>query len=181
MICPACTGEIPRDSVYCDLCGERLMFCPLCGKPGRGKRCIYDGTPLAAAAGTDSDGGFDPAGTNDPAGAPPLELRSPEFREPFRLRNGDVLGRTGGRFTRELAGRLEISGRHAAFSFDRLSGWTVTDLGSTNGTSVNGVPVAGSARLRDRDTIEIADLEFTVSIPQPGIEAPERTVRLGPK
>jgi hypothetical protein len=180
--CPVCAADIPRDSLYCDICGERLMFCPLCGKPGGGKRCIYDGTPLeAAAANTDPGDGSGPAVENDPAGVPPLELRSPEFREPFRVRNGDLLGRTEGRFRDLLADRHEVSGRHASFSFDPRGGWTVTDLGSTNGTAVNGVPVTGSARLRDRDTLLIADLEFTVSIPRPGIESPDRTVRLGSK
>lgn len=46
-----------------------------------------------------------------------------------------------------------VSRRHAAFI--RLDdGWAITDLGSTNGTRVNGVSVE-RARLRDGDVIEI--------------------------
>jgi len=33
------------------------------------------------------------------------------------------------------------------------------DLGSTNGVSVNGIPVLGSRRLRDRDRIQLGDIE----------------------
>ncbi len=46
-----------------------------------------------------------------------------------------------------------VSRRHAAFV--RLdAGWAITDLGSTNGTRVNGEPVE-RVRLRDGDVIEI--------------------------
>ena len=46
-----------------------------------------------------------------------------------------------------------VSRRHAAFI--RLEeGWAISDLGSTNGTRVNGAPVE-RARLADGDVIEI--------------------------
>jgi hypothetical protein len=40
-----------------------------------------------------------------------------------------------------------VSWRHLALAPDRSGGWTVTDLGSTNGTTVDGVPITGPTRL----------------------------------
>ena len=40
-----------------------------------------------------------------------------------------------------------VSWRHLALTPDRAGGWTVTDLGSTNGTTVDGDPVTGPTRL----------------------------------
>ena len=45
-----------------------------------------------------------------------------------------------------------MSSRHA--QLDRTAdGWSITDLGSTNGTMVNGVKIAGDHALRDGDII----------------------------
>ncbi|HSS49518.1 MAG TPA: GAF domain-containing protein, partial [Thermoanaerobaculia bacterium] len=49
-----------------------------------------------------------------------------------------------------------VSRRHAVFTFG-ASGWTVTDLGSKNGTLVNGVPVE-SRRLAERSWISFGGL-----------------------
>ena len=40
-----------------------------------------------------------------------------------------------------------VSWHHLALAPDRSGGWTVTDLGSTNGTTVDGEPVTGPTRL----------------------------------
>ena len=40
-----------------------------------------------------------------------------------------------------------VSWRHLTLAPDRSGGWMVTDLGSTNGTTVDDVPVAGPTRL----------------------------------
>jgi hypothetical protein len=40
-----------------------------------------------------------------------------------------------------------VSWRHVALAPDRSGGWTVTDLGSTNGTTVDGEPITGPTRL----------------------------------
>lgn len=56
-----------------------------------------------------------------------------------------------------------VSRRHAEVRRTR-DGWTVVDLGSTNGTRINGVPVT-DRRLEDGDTITVGDasLRFEAS------------------
>lgn len=48
------------------------------------------------------------------------------------------------------------SARHAVLTF-RGRGWYVEDLGSTNGTLVNGVPVSGALPLGFGDELQIGD------------------------
>ncbi|RMG16751.1 MAG: FHA domain-containing protein [Planctomycetota bacterium] len=54
----------------------------------------------------------------------------------------------------------EVSKSHCAFSNMGGEGWTLTDLNSSNGTAVNGVPLEPDRpyRLRPSDEIEIAEL-----------------------
>jgi V8-like Glu-specific endopeptidase len=54
------------------------------------------------------------------------------------------------------------SGRHAEFVFEG-GHWWIVDLGSTNGTRLNGVEVR-RARLQDRDRVSLADHEIEVRI-----------------
>lgn len=54
-----------------------------------------------------------------------------------------------------------VSGRHARFS---LMGQNlfVEDLGSTNGTAVNGQLIAAPTELRDRDVVSVGDVDIRV-------------------
>ena len=56
-----------------------------------------------------------------------------------------------------------VSKRHAelTFSDDQLQ---VRDLGSTNGTFVNGRPIRGAATLNDRDLLQFANVVYRVAI-----------------
>ena len=49
MQCPSCKENIDDDSRYCDQCGEQIFVCSVCGRPGKGKRCIFDGKEMVAA------------------------------------------------------------------------------------------------------------------------------------
>ena len=51
------------------------------------------------------------------------------------------------------------SGRHARI-YERDGGFFVDDLGSTNGTYLNGKRVRGEQRLRNDDRIQIGDTEL---------------------
>jgi len=49
---------------------------------------------------------------------------------------------------------LEVSARHAVFEHDGTT-WTIRDIGSTNGTFVNGQPVTNATALRSGDRIAL--------------------------
>ena len=53
----------------------------------------------------------------------------------------------------------ELSAKHAAFEHTR-GGFCVTDLGSTNGTRVNGEAISGAHLLADGDRIELGGHAF---------------------
>ncbi|MGA2006660.1 MAG: DUF3662 and FHA domain-containing protein [Solirubrobacteraceae bacterium] len=57
----------------------------------------------------------------------------------------------------------EVSRRHAQITPDR-DGWTLTDLGSTNGVRLNGRPVGVPTRLADGDVIELGAVELIFEV-----------------
>ena len=72
--------------------------------------------------------------------------------------NRVVIGRS-----RECDVRVEdgnVSRRHAELSRDGGSDWTVVDLGSTNGTEVNGRRITKRTSLDDGDRIGVGDTEL---------------------
>ena len=66
---------------------------------------------------------------------------------------------------------LEISRQHAVISGTPEGGWTIRDLGSTNGTFVNGQETMGDEELRDGDRVELGGTVLTAAI-EPAAEAP---------
>lgn len=48
--------------------------------------------------------------------------------------------------------------------------WFIRDLGSANGTLLNGTRVQGDVLLRDRDVIAVGDSSIVVGLPSPGGE-----------
>ncbi len=57
----------------------------------------------------------------------------------------------------------EVSRHHARLSYDDAR-WTITDLGSTNGTAVNGEELSQPQQLSDGDIVTIHSYELTASI-----------------
>jgi pSer/pThr/pTyr-binding forkhead associated (FHA) protein len=83
------------------------------------------------------------------------------------------------------AGRLadddEISRSHARISLDRSRFCAIEDLGSTNGTFVNGLRIAGPQTLSVGDTIEVGGTTLVVrELPIPATEHSPRAVRPQP-
>lgn len=52
-----------------------------------------------------------------------------------------------------------VSGKHAMFQLDQLD-YIVKDLGSTNGTRVNGDRISGEVKLRRNDTLSFGNIDF---------------------
>jgi hypothetical protein len=65
---------------------------------------------------------------------------------------GSVIGRSNDADI--VIAATEVSRRHAQIAPDR-EGWTLNDLGSTNGVRLNGRPVGVPTRLQDGDVIEL--------------------------
>ncbi len=77
------------------------------------------------------------------------------------LREGPF-GRTSGIYP-EFASCQYISGRHGMFK-KTVTGWLVLDIGSTNGTFVNGIRLTTGVEtpIRIGDTLTIATIDFNV-------------------
>jgi len=89
---------------------------------------VYTGQPL------------DPRPTTIPPSAQtPSRLVCPAMGVTLQLQPGAVIGRRLGPYTAQLATFQYISGTHARVDFDGAR-WSITDLGSRNGTAVNGMP-----------------------------------------
>jgi ABC-2 type transport system ATP-binding protein len=82
-----------------------------------------------------------------------------------------VVGRDPGAADVVLDQDAEISRRHAAFS-PAGAGLTVQDLGSTNGTLVNGERIAGTVALRTGDRIDVGSTAIDVRLAEPIMIAP---------
>lgn len=85
----------------------------------------------------------------------------------LRLEFAEVLiGRREGDYIHVFGAYGMVSGRHARISRAPSGEWQVTDLGSTNGTRINGVPLQPNVPvpIHVGDTLSIANLDFQVTI-----------------
>lgn len=141
LTCPKCLADIPADSAYCDQCGAALLRCPQCGKLRKGKYCPDCGVATVAAAASSA--------------APTLVCEAHGIS--VTARDGGILGRTCGDWPESLSRLPYLSSTHARL--DRTpDGWTVTDLGSTNGTAVNGRPCSPTLPFKSGDTLTLAKM-----------------------
>ena len=86
------------------------------------------------------------------------------------LINGALIGRTQGNYAAQLGGCQYVSGRHATLQ-QTNTGWVITDLGSTNGTKVNGVTCSPSLPFKLGDIVRLANFydflkHWDLEIPQ---------------
>ena len=82
------------------------------------------------------------------------------------LRGGDIIGRKAGNFTSVFGKFNQISGKHAQVTFDNAGGFSITDLGSSNGTKYNGTPLIPNQPqvLGPKGRLLLANIEFIVEI-----------------
>lgn len=161
MKCFECKADIDDDSLFCDQCGTKIYLCPHCRVPGKGegKRCGLCGKKLVAADALTSGNSPQDAGQTvqePPRAQCPTRLVCRAERITLNLQNGAVLGRLEGPYQRDL-GRLEyISARHAQV-WQEADHWILSDLGSRNGSAVNGQWCYNPLPFRTGDTVRLAN------------------------
>jgi pSer/pThr/pTyr-binding forkhead associated (FHA) protein len=67
----------------------------------------------------------------------------------------------------KLGNDIEISRRHARVTRSGDGSFVIEDLGSTNGTFVNGDRITGARVLQAGDKLEMGDTKLTVEVPEP--------------
>lgn len=97
------------------------------------------GAPVSNPAAGAPAGGTSFAGGAGAAAGMPQRLSCRAMGIVLPLQNGAIIGRKTGNYIAQLSTLNFISGQHARLDFNGSS-WTITDLGSTNGTTVNGMP-----------------------------------------
>lgn len=97
-----------------------------------------------------------------PAQSPRARIINVAYRRAYDLAGTHItIGRESGNDI--MVQDINASRRHAELNLSMQGIWTVTDLGSTNGTIVNGQRVATKPlRAGDIITIGKTDLEFTL-------------------
>ena len=79
------------------------------------------------------------------------------------LKDGAIIGHRNGYYVAQFINQPYVSGTHARIGYVMQS-WTISDLGSTNGTMVNGNALVAGAPcpISVGDTVRIATLDFIV-------------------
>lgn len=113
--------------------------------------------------------------TMRPGATPPPPPRQPQAKPghlvchnpSIRLGIGDgaIIGRRGS-YAQAFAGQGYVSGNHARLQYNASGQFEVVDLGSTNGTFVNGQQLAPNMPrvVNVGDIVKFANLEFAVQI-----------------
>jgi len=170
MNCAYCKSEIENDSLYCDQCSKELFICPACGKPGKGKNCIEDGSKLfspkqKSLIPVQDENQINPAVaplqhsvliekpdlnpliaqqavTPSNFVIPVLRLVNFKLNITIDIKDGEIIGSAAGEHVGVFKELPQVSGTHAKFVFDRQNGWMVMDVGSTGQGSTNGTAIS---------------------------------------
>ncbi len=144
MKCPICGGETPDGSEFCGVCGSRL---------------------------TPSSGGGVPSGQDLHAAEtmitgsvwPRLQVISGiDQGQEFKLQERTRMGRA--QDNEIILNDPKVSRHHAVFNLES-EGWFITDLGSANGTFINGQLIDEPYRLQSGDRIKVGDVELVYTEP----------------
>ena len=163
MKCPYCKETIDDDSWFCDQCGKEIKICPECHLPKRGTECPACGADLVSAKSLASKATDGPkteqSSPSKQETAQPTTLEGEGLKLP--LKEG-VFGRTTGIYS-ELSSQIYISGQHGELRCEKGQ-WQIRDLGSRNGTFVNGVKLSPNVwtDLHIGDLVKIATVKLTV-------------------
>lgn len=131
-----------------------------------GQHTPNTGQPIAD---TNSDRTMRPGATPPPPPRQPqakpghLVCQNPSIR--LGIGDGAIIGRRGS-YAQAFAGQGYVSGNHARLQYNACGQFEIVDLGSTNGTFVNGQQLAPNMPrvVNVGDIVKFANLEFAVLI-----------------
>lgn len=135
--------------------------------PNTGQQVVTPGQPIADM---NTDRTMRPGATPPPP--PPrqpqakpghLVCQNPSIR--LGIGDGAIIGRRGS-YAQAFAGQGYVSGNHARLQYNACGQFEIVDLGSTNGTFVNGQQLAPNIPrvVNVGDIVKFANLEFAVQI-----------------
>lgn len=134
--------------------------------PNTGQQVVTPGQPIADM---NTDRTMRPGSTPPPPPRQPqakpghLVCQNPSIR--LGIGDGAIIGRRGS-YAQAFAGQGYVSGNHARLQYNASGQFEVVDLGSTNGTFVNGQQLAPNMPrvVNVGDIVKFANLEFAVQI-----------------
>ena len=134
--------------------------------PNTGQQVVTPGQPIADM---NTDRTMRPGATPPPPPRQPqakpghLVCQNPSIR--LGIGDGAIIGRRGS-YAQAFAGQGYVSGNHARLQYNASEQFEVVDLGSTNGTFVNGQQLAPNMPrvVNVGDIVKFANLEFAVQI-----------------
>ena len=134
--------------------------------PNTGQQVATPGQPIADM---NTDRTMRPGATPPPPPRQPqakpghLVCQNPSIR--LGIGDGAIIGRRGS-YAQAFAGQGYVSGNHARLQYNASGQFEVVDLGSTNGTFVNGQQLAPNMPrvVNVGDIVKFANLEFAVQI-----------------
>lgn len=134
--------------------------------PNTGQQVV---TPRQPIADMNTDRTMRPGATPPPPPRQPqakpghLVCQNPSIR--LGIGDGAIIGRRGS-YAQAFAGQGYVSGNHARLQYNASGQFEVVDLGSTNGTFVNGQQLAPNMPrvVNVGDIVKFANLEFAVQI-----------------
>ena len=134
--------------------------------PNTGHQVVTPGQPIADM---NTDRTMRPGATPPPPPRQPqakpghLVCQNPSIR--LGIGDGAIIGRRGS-YAQAFAGQGYVSGNHARLQYNASGQFEVVDLGSTNGTFVNGQQLAPNMPrvVNVGDIVKFANLEFAVQI-----------------
>ena len=134
--------------------------------PNTGQQVVTPGQPIADM---NSDRTMRPGATPPPPPRQPqakpghLVCQNPSIR--LGIGDGAIIGRRGS-YAQAFAGQGYVSGNHARLQYNACGQFEIVDLGSTNGTFVNGQQLTPNMPrvVNVGDIVKFANLEFAVQI-----------------
>ncbi len=151
MKCPICGGETPDGSEFCGVCGSRIS------SSAKARPDLPTSEDLHAAETMVTGSVW-----------PHLRVVSGIGQgQEFKLQGRARVGRA--QDNEIILDDPKVSRHHAVFNLE-AEGWVVTDLGSANGTFVNGEQIEAPYRLQSGDRISVG--EVVLSYTEPAAEQP---------